>query len=205
VLITAGLFGYAIYRFAGAFLDIENKGTDGKGLVQRLGYLCSGVVYGGLGISAIQLLMGSGSSSGESSTRDWTARLMSQPFGQWLVATAGVITLGVACYHFYEAFSAKFRRHLSWAEMSANERTWAIRLGRMGHTARGITFVIIGGFLIKAAITANPDQARGLSGALQTLEQQAYGPWLLGLVALGLVAYGIYLEARARYQKITVN
>ncbi|NEQ32770.1 MAG: DUF1206 domain-containing protein [Leptolyngbya sp. SIO4C5] len=206
VLITIGLFGYAIYRFTEAFLDIENKGTDGEGLVHRLGYFCSGVVYAGLGVSAVRLIMGSGGgSSGDSSTQDWTAKLMSQPFGQWLVAAAGVITLGIAFYHFYEAFSAKFRRQLNWAEMSDTERTWAIRLGRIGHTARGVTFVIIGGFLIRAAITADPSEARGLSGALQTLQQQAYGPWLLGLVAIGLVAYGVYLEAKARYRRIAVN
>ncbi|NJN02574.1 MAG: DUF1206 domain-containing protein [Leptolyngbyaceae cyanobacterium SL_1_1] len=205
ILIAAGLLGYAIYRFAESLLDIENKGTDGKGLIQRLGYFSSGIVYSGLAVSAVRLVMGSGSSSGGSSTQDWTAKLMSQPFGQWLVATAGVIALGVAGYHFYQAFSAKFRQHLNWSEMSDTERTWAVRLGRIGHTARGVTFVIIGGFLIKAAITANPEEARGLSGALQTLQQQAYGPWLLGLVALGLIAYGVYLEAKARYRRIRVD
>lgn len=88
--------------------------------------------------------------------------------------------------------------------MSQTERTWSTRLGRVGHGARGVTFLIIGGFLIQAAIQANPEQARGLGGALRTLEQQPYGPWLLGLVALGFIAYGIYLEARARYRRIAM-
>jgi Domain of Unknown Function (DUF1206) len=53
-----------------------------------------------------------------------------------------------------------------------------------------------------AALTANPSQARGLSGALRTIEQQPFGPWVLGVVALGLVAYGLYMLVLARYRRI---
>jgi hypothetical protein len=77
-----------------------------------------------------------------------------------------------------------------------------MRLGRFGEAARGVVFVIIGFFLLEAARQSDPNQARGLDGVLQSLAQQPYGPWLLGIVALGLVAYGIHMGVQARYRRI---
>ncbi|WP_232224209.1 DUF1206 domain-containing protein [Mastigocladopsis repens] len=71
--------------------------------------------------------------------------------------------------------------------------------------ARGIVFCIIGWFLIQAATQSDASQAGGLGEALQTLAQQPYGPWLLGLVALGLVAYGGYMVIQARYSRIVIG
>ena len=206
-LIAIGLIGYVIWRFVEVFQDPDNNGTDAKGILKRIGYAISGIIYAGLAFTAIQIVLGqpSSGSGGGSSTQDWTARLMSQPFGQWLVGTVGVLVIAVAFYHFYQMFSAKFRKHLKWHQMSQKERTWSTRLGRLGHGARGVTFLIIGGFIIQAARQADPSEARGLSGALRTLEQQPYGPWLLGLVALGLIAYGVYMEVRAQYRRIAVE
>ncbi|MGP1387751.1 MAG: DUF1206 domain-containing protein [Thainema sp.] len=204
-LIALGLIGYVVWRLVQTFKDPDRNGTDAEGLLKRFAYFISAVIYGALAFAAIQIVLGNSSgSSGDSSAQDWTARLMSQPFGQWLVGTVGAIIIAIAFYHFYQMFSAKFRKYFKWHEMSQTERTWSTRLGRLGHGARGVTFLIIGGFFIQAAIRANPNEARGLGGALRTLEQQPYGPWLLGLVALGFIAYGIYLEARARYRRIAM-
>lgn len=200
-LVAIGLIGYVLWCFVQAIKDAENKGSDAKGIIQRLGYGITGSIYAGLAISAVGIILGSrGGSSNSSQT--WTARLLSQPFGQWLVGTIGAIIIGLGFYQFYRAYKAKFRQHLNWHEMSDKEQTWAMRLGRVGLTARGIVFIMIGGFLIEAARRFDPQQVRGLDGALQTLQQQSYGPWLLGLVALGLVAYGIYMGVEARYRRV---
>lgn len=205
-LIAIGLVGYVLWRWVEAIVDPENKGTDAKGIFQRLGYGLNGLVYAGLALSAVQLLLGS--SSGDSSTdsaQDWTARLLSQPFGQWLVGTIGSMIIGLGFYEFYEAYSAKFREKLKLDEMSDTEKTWATRLGRLGLVARGIVFVLIGVFLIQAARQSDPNQARGLDGTLQVLAQQPYGPWILALVAIGLVAYGIHMGVQARYRKLVTQ
>jgi Domain of Unknown Function (DUF1206) len=86
--------------------------------------------------------------------------------------------------------------------MSQAEQTWAVRLGRLGIAARGIVFGIIGLFLIQAAKQSDASQAKGFGEALASLEQQPFGPWVLGLVALGLIAYGIYSVVEARYRRI---
>jgi hypothetical protein len=147
--------------------------------------------------------MGSGrGNSSTSSTQDWTARLLSQPFGQWLVGIVGAFTIGLGFYQLYKAYKAKFRKQMKLHEMSSTEETWATRIGRLGEAARGVVFVIIGFFLLQAARQSDASQAQGLDGALQSLSQQPHGPWLLGIVALGLVAYGIHMGVQARYRRI---
>lgn len=201
VLVAIGLFGYALWRFVQSFVDPDNTGTDAEGLVKRIGYFGSGVIYIGLGIAAVRLLTGSGGGGG-SNADSWTAKLMSQPFGLWLVGIAGAITIGIGLYQLYKAYEASFFEKLKTGEMSATERTWTKRAGQWGLSARAVVFGIIGFFLIQAALSANPQEARGLGGALDTLAAQPYGPYLLGIVAVGLVGYGVYCAVNARYRRI---
>ncbi len=199
-LSAIGLFGYALWRFIQAGVDPERAGTDAKGIGKRGGYVISGVVYFGLALWAARIVLGDVSGGGnEGSERAWTAKLMAQPFGLWLVGVVGAVIIGVGLYHFYKAYSADFMRRYAHGEMNARQRRWAKRLGRFGLSARGVTFSIIGGFLIQAAVEADPAESGGLAEALQTLEQQPYGPWLLGIVALGFVSYGVYCISRARF------
>lgn len=206
-LTALGLLAYVIWRFVQALLDPENKGTDAKGILTRIGYAIIGMIYMGLAFLAGRLALsgGGGGSSGDGSEQALTAKLMSQPFGLWLVGIVGVIVIGVGVYHFYQAYKATFMASYKSGEMSAAERRWARRIGRFGLAARGVTFIIIGAFFITAAWQADPSEAKGLSGALDTLAQQPYGPWLLGIVALGLVAFGVYCFSQARYRRIATE
>lgn len=202
-LVTLGLISYAVWRFVEAVKDPEHKGDNPKNLARRLGAATSGLVYASLAFSAIRLLLGSGSGkSSTTSTQDWTARLLSQPFGQWLVALVGALTIGFGFYQLYKAYKAKFRKQMKLQEMSTTEQTWATRIGRLGEAARGIVFSIIGFFLIQAARLSDATEAQGLDGALQALAQQPYGSWVLAIVAIGLVAYGIHMGVQARYRRI---
>lgn len=201
--VAIGLAGYALWRFVQALKDTEDKGSGVKGIVIRIGYAVIGVVYAGLAFSAVQILLGFGSNGdSDSASQEWTETLLAQPFGQWLVALVGAIFIIFALSHFYKAYTAKFRRKLVTGEMSPKVQTFAIRTGRFGLTARGIVFGIIGAFFILAALHSNPGEARGLGGALTALQQQTYGQILLGVVALGLIAYGFYMLVEARYRRI---
>ncbi len=200
VLTGIGLLGYAIWRLVAAALDPSNEGTDAKGLVKRTGYAVSGLINGALAVLALRIAFGSGGGGGGGSRQTMTAKLMSQPFGLWLVGIVGAIIIGVGLYHFYKAYKAKFMEKYAAGEMSATERTWARRIGRVGLSARAVVFCMIGTFFIQAALQADPSEAGGLDKALQELQQQPYGPWLLGLVAIGLVCYGVYCFSYARYR-----
>ena len=202
---AVGLIGYALWRFVQAGLDTEGKGTDAKGLQGRGAYVLSGLVYLGLCFSVVQLLLGGGASNGDSTTRDWTAWFFDQPFGRWLVGLGGAAIVATGFAQFYRAYTAKFREKLRIDDLTPEQELWVTRLGRMGFAARGVAFTVIGGFLMAAALYARPEQARGLGGALDTLASQPFGPWLLGLTALGLAAYGVYMLAEARYRRMVVQ
>lgn len=201
-LLTVGLIGYVIWRFVQAVQDPEHKGDDAKGWATRLSYAVSGLIYASLAFTAIGLIRGSGGGGGGNSKQDWTARLLAQPFGQWLVGLVGALVIGFGFYQLYKAYKAKFRKKMKLHEMSPTEEAWATRIGRFGLGARGIVFCIIGFFLLQAARQSDASEVRGLDGALQSLAQQPYGPWLLGIVALGLIAYGIHMAVQARYIRI---
>lgn len=205
-VIAIGLLGYAAWRCVQATWDTENKGSDPKGVATRAMYVAIGGVYAGLALSAAQLAVGSGGGgNGDGPAQDWTARLLAQPFGQWLVGIVGATVVGVACFQFYSAYSAKFREKLRLTEMTAAQETWATQIGRLGYAARGVALSVIGGFLALAAIQAEPRQARGLGGALATVAEQPFGPWLLGAVALGFIAYGVFMLVEARYGRMVIG
>jgi hypothetical protein len=201
---VVGLAAYALWRVVQAVLDTENKGSGPKGLVTRAGYLVIAVIHAGLATAAFALASGSDTGA-QDSTPAWTARLMSQPLGQWLVAGAGVVVVLYAAVQLRRAYSLSFRSKLRLREMSAAEERWAMRLGRLGYGARGVVFSIIGAFLVVAAIRTDPQQARGLDGALDALAQQHWGGPLLGVVACGLAAYGLFMFVEARYRRMVIS
>jgi hypothetical protein len=206
IVVAIGIVGYALWRFLQAALDTDNAGTDASGIGKRLGYAGTGAIHVALALSALRLLQsGSAGANSDTSAKGWTAELLSKPFGQWLVALVGLIVIGMGGYQIYQGIKAKFREDLKLGEMSPAEERWFTRLGRVGYGTRGIVFALIGLFLIVAARRGNPGEAHGLDGALATLAQQPFGPWFLGIVALGFVAYGVFLFAEARYRRMVIS
>ena len=204
VVIAIGLLGYALWRVIEAATDAERKGSDAKGLAKRAAGAGRGLLYVGLALQAVRLLRG-GSAGGDGRTQDWTARLMAAPFGRWLVAAVGVGVIGYALYQLYRAYASKVRKHLDLSRLSAGAQQLAVAVGRFGIGARGVVFLVIGWFLVRAARQADASQASGVGEALRTLERQPNGKWLLALVGLGFVAYGIYELINARYRRIAVT
>ena len=98
--------------------------------------------------------------------------------------------------HVYRAYTAQFMQEYATGEMSARQQRWARRLGS-GLGSAGSHVRHHGRFFLYAGVSADPSEARGLGGALVAMAQQSYGPWLLGVVALGLVAYGLFCLSQA--------
>jgi hypothetical protein len=202
--IAVGFRGYALWRSVQTIADPDREGTDVKALGKRVGYGASALIYAGLAFSAVGLVFGSASQEG-GTPDDWTALLLSWPLGQVLVVGVGIAVIGVGLRELNQAYKARFLEYLKLDEMGGRVRKWTERWGRLGVAARGIVFGVVGTFLIRAALEYDPQEARGLGGALQTLAQQPLGPWLLGAAALGLVAYGLFMLSVARYRYINTG
>jgi hypothetical protein len=204
VVMAIGLASHALWRFVQAFMDTENKGSTAKGIVARAAFAGIGLIYTGLAFSAIKIFLGAQSSE-SGKEQSWTALLLAQPFGRWLVGIAGAIVIGVGLYQFYRSYSAEFRKKLLLNEMNQTEEKWATRFGRFGFAARGVIFCIIGFFLVLAAYQTDAGETRGLGGAMRAVEQQPFGAWLLALVAAGFVSYGLFMFVLAKYRRMVIT
>jgi hypothetical protein len=201
-LVAVGFIGYALWRFAQALLDPEHKGSALKGLAQRGAMRGTGIIYSGLALAAFRVLTHDPAGAGDGSGRKIAASVLDKPFGRWLVALAGLAVIASGLQQMVKAWKKSFQKKLMMSQMDENERRLALHTGQLGLAARGVVFLLAGGFLVQAALRYDPSRVRGLKGALETLASQPHGPWLLGLVALGLVAFGAYSFLEARYRRI---
>ncbi len=200
VVVVVGLVGYTLWRFAQAALDTEDEGSSLNGVVFRAGFALSGLIYGAWTYIALRVLL-PGRSSPQNPQEDWTARLMAQPFGPWLVGAFGLLIVAVGLYQAYRAYRADFRESLKLSKQAKRE-TWVTNAGRVGFTAKAVVYGLIGIFFVQAALRHNPEAAGGLGEALQTVAARPYGPYLLGLLALGLAAFGVFSLLLARYRAL---
>lgn len=203
VLVGVGLFAYAAWSFIMALADTENEGTDAMGIVKRLGFAAGGVVNTAIAITALQLALGSSSEGGGAKT--WAAKVMNEPFGHWLVGLLGVVVIGVGVAQFYMAYTKRFLEKLDTASMSEKVRRAVVRMGQAGYASRGVVFPIIGVALVSAAFTHDPSEAKGMGEALRTVAASTHGKILLIVVAAGLLAYGVFTVALAKYRRVRID
>jgi hypothetical protein len=199
ILMAAGLAGYATWRLVRAAIGHGPEASDDT--KERLAGLASGIAYGLLCITAVSILIGSGS-GGSGGPDKATGGVLDWPGGQILVAIAGLVMIGVGLEQGYKGIERKFLEQSKTEQMSERVERAFTALGVFGHLARMVVFALIGYFLFRAAIDYNPDKAVGLDGALNKLAHASYGPVLLGIVAAGLIGFAAYSVADARYRKV---
>jgi hypothetical protein len=196
-LLAVGLGSYSLWRLFRALLGHGPEGAD-SGL-ERLGALGSGIAYAVICAIAVQILMGSRGTSGKASK---TANdVFGWPAGRWLVGIAGLVMLGVGLYQLMRGVRRKFLDDSNTQKMSRPVKKWFTAVGTIGHVARAVVFGLVGIFLVKAAIDYKANEAIGLDGALAKLYDGAYGSWLLGAVAAGLIAFAVFSVMEARYRR----
>jgi hypothetical protein len=203
-LTAIGLLCYSIWRFVEAFLDTEDKGSDTKGLLVRGRYAFSGLMYGASTYYAAKLLLGVAGGEGSDTRETIAQKLLEQPFGQWLVGIVAVGVMAVGVYQIYYSISDKHRKKINESKVDNRVKETLLRTGKVGYIARGIVWLLIGYLFLKAAIQSDSSEAGGSDSAFSFLEQE-YGSWILGVVALGLLCYGIFMFVRARYQPVNTQ
>ena len=197
-LLAIGFAGYALWRLSEAAFGVAG---EGHGAGPRAKSLARAVVYAFLCYLTFQVI-GHAAGNETRKQQDLTASVMRDPGGRWLVAIIGLIIVVVGAMLIVQGVRRRFMKYLMTSQMSARVRRVVQWLGQIGVTARGVVFAIVGALLVDAAVTFKASKSGGLDKALLTLRGEPFGEVLLLLAALGLVIFGVYGLAEARWRKV---
>lgn len=200
ILLCAGFVAYIAWQLlrAATFRGDQSVAANAG---RRLLALGTAVLYGAFLLTAVRVLIGSSTQSPQSSQDSWTARLLAASGGRVLVTVAGGVGVAIGLVLFGRAVSRKFESPLDMSSAGRAMRRAATILGVVGQSARGLVFVIIGGFVMSAGLVNDASQSKGLDASLRTLATQRFGAIMLSIVALGFLAFGLYSLVDARYRQ----
>jgi len=200
-LLVGGFIGMALWRLSEALYGAP--GPDGRKAGARLIAGFKAVLYGFIAFGIMKYALGLGApKSSDQQTVDLTSTAMREPGGRIIVGIVGVALIGAGAFLAWRAFVRKFVEEIKTGEMSRPTRRAVVALGWVGGIARGIVFGAAGLFLLIAAVTARAHQAKGIDATLRAFSKTPAGPWLLVVVALGLVIFGLYSLAEARWRRL---
>jgi Domain of Unknown Function (DUF1206) len=197
-IIGIGLAGYALWRLSEAAFGVVGEGKKAGPRVQSFARAC---IYGFFAVSAFKVASNSGAGSQSRQQQSWTAKTMQHSGGRWLVGIVGAVIIVCGLVLIWEGAKRKFLKYLDLGRMSPTTRKTVETLGVIGSIARGVVFGLAGVFVVVAAVQYDPSKARGLDGALRALANTSAGPWLLVAVAAGLVMFGVYGFAEAKWRR----
>lgn len=194
-VVAVGMFALVVWKLLEAFIDstVEDGATK---ILKPATNVGKAIVYGTLGISAVHVATGSKS---KSKTSDYTATLMNQPFGRWLVGIVGLAIIGYGAYLAYRGWSEKFLEHLDPQGRSGDAGRAYRLFGKVGYVAKGIAIAVIGVLFGYAAFDHSAKKSGGLDQALHKVLHQPFGPVLLFAISVGIGCYGLFCFARARH------
>lgn len=199
IVVAVGLFCYSIWRFAQAYY----KSNDNDGWKKRLRYLFSGLSYLAFAITAIRFI-GGGGSEGGNRNQAIAGELMSKPFGQILVGIGGLLFAAVGVYQIYYGLSEKYRKHVQKLSLQTEQASLLLRSGKIGYISRGLVWLVIAFLFFRATFHAAASEAGSTAEAFRFIETSPFGSVLLGVLGLGLMAYGAFNFVRARYERFEV-
>jgi hypothetical protein len=157
------------------------------------------VVYGAVGVTALRVALGAGSSS-SGTTKQGSATVLSLPGGQILLAVVGLAVVGVGIALVIRGIKKRF---VDTIHVPAGRSGRAVVvLGQVGYAARGVAIAVVGILFVVAAIQADPDRATGLDGALRSFADLPFGKVVLIAIGVGWIASGVYSVLRARLAKL---
>lgn len=202
ILMGIGLACYATWRFIQSVKDPEHIGDDTKGKAKRTAFFISGVIYLGLAVLAVMRVIGSGSGSSGSSGAAQKSSFLASETGLILIGIAGAGIVIAGIFQFIKAYRNDYTKKFDLSSLSEEKKRKSIKnTAKFGLSARGVIFLIIGYFALKASFSSDPSKIKTTTDAFSFIQESSYGAWLMGLVAAGLVAYAIYMFLMAKYRR----
>jgi succinate dehydrogenase/fumarate reductase cytochrome b subunit len=199
-VLTVGFVMTALWRLELAIWGFGYESDRTTNLRKRAVCGFKVVVFIGLAILAGRTAAGSGGGGG-GGQQGATAGLLGLPGGQFIVGAIGIGIVVAGGSKIYQGWQKKFRNDMDMPS-DRHARMVAERTGQVGFIAKGLSVALIGILVIIAAIRFNPAEASGLDSALKSLVSQPFGPYLLMVVALGLICYGVFCFFDARYHRV---
>ncbi|MEG9328022.1 protein of unknown function [Salinimicrobium catena] len=202
ILMAIGLASYATWRFIQSVKDPENIGDDTKGKAKKTAFFISGIIYLGLAVLAVMRVIGSGSGSSGSSGAAQKSSFLASETGLIFIGIAGAGIAIAGIFQFVKAYRNDYAKKFDLSSLSEEKKRKSIKnTAKFGLSSRGVIFLIIGYFALKAAFSADPSKIKTTTEAFSFIQESSYGAWLMGLVAAGLVAYAIYMFLMAKYRR----
>ncbi|RZM78724.1 DUF1206 domain-containing protein [Leptolyngbya iicbica] len=204
IFLAIGLSGYAFWRLVQMLVDPENfhQSLAFHHVMQRCGYGFSGLTYLGIGYTAGRLAIGL-TVDFEDTVEEIAEALFEVPIGPWALLLSGLAVICVGLAYAYGALSGGFINEFQPRLYATVKRTTVV-MGKIGFTARGISFMLIGAYLMKSAYFTNDETAGGLGQVLDRLDDQRFGKVWLSAIAIGFFAYATYMVLSAIYRRFPV-
>ncbi len=198
VLILVGMICYAVWRLLDSVFDLEDYGTEAKGIVARSGMIVTGLAHLAIAGIVAKLLFdvnaaSGGSGSDGSAISGLVAQAMSLPGGRWIVGCVGLATFGAGIYYIDKGWNHRYRKHLR-----AND--WTFRMSKVllaGVVAQGVIVGAIGALFVLAALRANPGEAGGVNKVFAWAYSTPAGWILVAAICLGLLGFAIFCLVNA--------
>ena len=195
-VVVVGLWALGLFQVLEAALV---RGTDKEAWAERAKEGGKGVAYLAVGATAFTFARG-GSSDSSDQTQSLSSRLIATPGGVVLLVVLGLAVVAIGVYFVAKGIRQEFREDLVVPSGTAGRVT--VALGVVGYVAKGVAIAVVGVLFAVAALTADPEEASGLDGALKALAGLPAGVVVLSVVAIGLIAFGLYSVVRARRARL---
>ncbi|TGN62362.1 DUF1206 domain-containing protein [Paracoccus liaowanqingii] len=195
-VILLGMVAYALWRVLDAAYDLEDYGSEAKGIVARLGMLVTGGIHLGIGVVIFTLLFGGGSSEEGSSIPRYVGMVMGWPGGRWIIGLAALLIVGAGAHYMRQGWTNEYRKHLQASRFTTR---WNPIL-KAGLIAHGVVVGVVGLLFLFAAWRANPQEAGGTGEAFSWLSGQVYGQMLVIGICVGLLGFAVFCFVNAAYR-----
>lgn len=202
ILLGAGLWAFVLWRILQSVFDADREGTSAKAWLLRAGQGVSGLFYGLLAATVFELLDEIESDPGAddiAENQEKASMLLGLPFGDGLLIGVGLVIAGVGVGNILKGLGANFGEDLA---CTLEQKRWFTRIARAGYVARGVAYLPLALFVVLAGFRARADTVTSFGASLDTLEAQPGGSWMLGLTAVGLMAFGAFAFVEARFRRI---
>ncbi|MEO6325877.1 MAG: DUF1206 domain-containing protein [Thermoanaerobaculia bacterium] len=194
--LACGLFSFSLFRLGEAYF------CRGKGALAVIAKAIGAVGTLVLGLSALSFLLHMRAGGDTSFLRTGARQILSYSWGRPLLVIGGLIAVGAGIAEVVKAFSGKLKDRLSRIELTSSQRSWILRISRLGLLAHGLVVMLVGSFVVRAGVLSRAREVRSTGGALRSIARFPYGAVLLGTVAIGLFAYGLSLWVLARHRAV---